>query len=77
MPRGPLAFKESDVARAIRAARKGGFAHPCVQIGRDGRILIMDGPAAEELLPSGPASIDGAPDLDAELRDWLKDHGDG
>jgi hypothetical protein len=33
MPRGRLAFKETDVARAIRAARKGGIAHPCVEIG--------------------------------------------
>jgi hypothetical protein len=74
MSRGRLAFKETDVARAIRGARKGGMAFPRIEIGRDGRIVIMDG-LPPQLLPDGPPPADGAPDLDAELEAWQAEHG--
>lgn len=74
MSRGRLAFKETDVARAIRGARKGGIAHPRVEIGRDGRIVILEG-LAPELLQGGPQPPNGTPNLDDELRGWLERHG--
>jgi hypothetical protein len=76
MSRGRHAFKETDVARAVRAAIKGGIAHPCVEIRPGGAIVIMTGPDPETL-PSTrkPADADAA--LDAELEAWTAEHGVG
>jgi hypothetical protein len=76
MPRGRLAFRENDVARAIRAASKTGATFH-VRIERaTGDILVLPG--------EGPASqVQPAPtkapeeDLDAELKAWRASHGEG
>lgn len=41
--RGPSRFKETDVARAIRAARKANIPIAAVKITQDGDILIISG----------------------------------
>jgi hypothetical protein len=41
MGHGPATFKESDLARALRAARKAGADVERVEIGRDGRIVLV------------------------------------
>ncbi len=72
MASGPLAFKETDVARAMRAANKAAPGAFAVRIERaTGDILI---------LPFDPASAQGAAvkpsagtedeDLDRELAEW-------
>ncbi len=64
------------MARAIRAARKGGLEHPRVEIGRDGCIVIMNGPSPADL--SKPERrADASPDLDDELEAWRAEHGYG
>ena len=41
MGHGPARFKETDVTRALRAARKAGADVDRVEIGRDGRIVLV------------------------------------
>jgi hypothetical protein len=41
MSRAPLRFKESDVCRAIRAARKAGITVSRFEITPDGRIVVF------------------------------------
>jgi hypothetical protein len=49
MSRQPASFRESDVTRAIKAARKGGLEIAKVQIGADGSITVVVGePTAPE-----------------------------
>ncbi|WP_201463677.1 hypothetical protein [Brevundimonas aurantiaca] len=71
MPSGPLAFKQTDVARALRAAAKAvGEWH--VRIDRaTGDLLILPGagPAANVVRPTDPAA-DLDADLDRELGEW-------
>jgi len=40
MPRGPAKFTQSDVTRAIKAARAAGLESPRVEIAPDGTIII-------------------------------------
>lgn len=71
MPSAPLAFKQTDVARALRAAAKAvGDWH--VRIDRaTGDLLILPGagPAANVVRPADPAA-DLDADLDRELGEW-------
>jgi hypothetical protein len=71
MPSGPLAFKQTDVARALRAAAKAvGEWH--VRIDRaTGDLLILPGagPAANAVRPPDPAA-DLDAELDRELGEW-------
>jgi hypothetical protein len=47
MARGRLAFKERDLARALRAAQKSGVPMQRIEIDREGRIvMIPDRPCA-------------------------------
>ena len=41
MGHGPTTFKETDLTRALRAARKAGAEVERVEIGRDGRIVLV------------------------------------
>jgi hypothetical protein len=43
MARGKLAFKQSDLTRAIRAALAAGLEIARIEIERDGRIVIVPG----------------------------------
>ena len=64
-PRGPASFRQSDVTRAIRATQKAGVALARVEIGRDGKIILVTG---------GEPAPD---DLDRELVAFEAHHGDG
>lgn len=69
MPSGKLAFKESDVARALRAAQKmEGPFHVRIEKAT-GDILILPGAGAPaQGVRSPPANDDD--DLDRELAEW-------
>src|SRR6516164_4302819 len=45
MTRAPATFRQSDVTKAIRAARKAGVENVRVEIAKDGRIVIVTGRA--------------------------------
>lgn len=48
MGRAASRFRETDVTRAIRAARKAGVDTVRIEIDRDGRMVIITGPAATQ-----------------------------
>ena len=65
MARAPSTFRQSDITKAIRAARKAGVENVRVEIAKDGRIVIVTGgaqPAVQE-------------DLDRELEQFWARHG--
>ncbi len=69
---GRVAFKQADVERLLRAAKRVGYLAPVVEKRPDGRLfLLTEAPAA-----SAPGA-DGDEDLDAELEAWRRKHGDG
>jgi hypothetical protein len=64
-PRGPANFRQSDITRAIKATLKAGVALARVEIGRDGKIILV-------------TEAEGAPDdLDRELVNFQAQHGQG
>lgn len=71
MSRGPLAFKETDVARALRAASKaGGDFHLRIER-RTGDILILPGAGVSEQGVAARSAEDPTDqDLDQELAEW-------
>lgn len=48
MPRAPLTFKQSDVARAIRAAKDAGLEVREVRVDKDGAHVIIGKPVEAE-----------------------------
>lgn len=71
MSRGPLAFKETDVARALRAAGKAGAPFHLRIERRTGDILILPGTGvSEQGAPAGAAEDQSDDDLDRELAEW-------
>ena len=64
MARAPSTFRQSDITRAIRAARKAGVENVRVEIAKDGRIVIVTGGAQ-------PVQDD----LDRELEQFRARHG--
>jgi hypothetical protein len=64
MTRAPSTFRQSDITKAIRAARKAGVENVRVEIAKDGRIVIVTGGAQ-------PAVQD---DLDRELEQFRARH---
>ena len=42
-PRGPANFRQGDITRAIKATLKAGVALARVEIGRDGKIILVTG----------------------------------
>jgi hypothetical protein len=64
-PRGPANFRQGDITRAIKATLKAGVALARIEIGRDGKIILVTGAEA-------------APDdLDRELDNFQVRHGQG
>jgi hypothetical protein len=43
MARGPTTFRQRDVAAAIKAAKSAGIEVARVEIGKDGKIVIVTG----------------------------------
>jgi hypothetical protein len=68
MSRGPCAFKQSDVARALRGFAKAGIEVGHVEIAKDGRIIIVPRSALQEVPQD---------DLDRELLEFEARHGEG
>jgi hypothetical protein len=64
MTRAPATFRQSDITKAIRAARKAGVENVRVEIAKDGRIVIVTGGA--QLVQD---------DLDRELEQFRARHG--
>jgi hypothetical protein len=64
MSRTPAIFRQSDITKAIRAARKAGVENVRVEIAKDGRIVIVTGGAQ-------PVQDD----LDRELEQFRARHG--
>jgi hypothetical protein len=64
MTRAPATFRQSDITKAIRAARKAGVENVRVEIAKDGRIVIVTGGAQ-------PVQDD----LDRELEQFRARHG--
>jgi hypothetical protein len=64
MPRGPQIFRKSDVTRAIKATKAAGEDVARVEIGPDGRIIVIMGKA---VAPPTAARTDPA------LERWLAD----
>jgi hypothetical protein len=63
MARAPAAFRQSDVTRAVRAARAAGVDIARIEIARDGRICIIINAA------------EAPDDLDRELAEFQARHG--
>lgn len=70
MSRGPLTFKQSDVTRAVKAVTATGMTVARVEIGRDGKIIVVIGNALEQT-----ADLRG--ELDRELEELEARHGKG
>jgi hypothetical protein len=49
--RGPCAFRQRDVTRALKAARKAGYEHVRVEVDTDGRIIVIVGKVGVEFAP--------------------------
>jgi hypothetical protein len=68
MANAPLTFKEADIARAIRGARKAGLAIAAVRISKDGTIEIIPG-------TGNPADQVKGSATDIELEEFEAHHG--
>jgi hypothetical protein len=68
MPRGPCAFKQSDLTRALRGATRAGIEVDRCEIAKDGRIVIV----ARSAMGGPPVD-----DLDRELLEFEALHGAG
>lgn len=53
MSRGIQAFKQTDLAKALKAARSAGLAVQRYEVGRDGKIVIDVGKPDAELVLEG------------------------
>ncbi len=63
MSRGPHAFRQSDVVRAIKAAEAAGKNVARVEIDREGKIVVILGKTEAPLVPA----------TDPALEKWLAD----
>jgi len=57
MARAPSIFRQSDVTRAIRAARAAGVENVRVDITKDGKISIIVGAAVKQAAQDTPEEI--------------------
>jgi hypothetical protein len=64
MPRLPCKFRQRDVAAAIKAVRSTGCKIVRVEIGPDGKIVVVTGPTVSR----------GDDDLDRELQNFEARH---
>lgn len=62
MARGACTFKQQDVTRALKATVAAGIEVQRIEIGKDGKIVILAGPPAEapEKEAATPNEWDGA-----------------
>jgi hypothetical protein len=61
MARASCTFKQSDVTKAIKAVQSAGFDIARVEIGRDGRIIVVPGkPEPATVSGSDPNEWDNA-----------------
>jgi hypothetical protein len=63
--RGPCTFRQSDVTRALKAARAAGFEQVRVEVDTDGKIAIVAGNGADR-----PDAVAGENPLDQ----WMQQH---
>lgn len=54
MSRGPLTFKQQDVTRAVRAVVAAGVEVARVEVGKDGKIVVV---AGRPVCESGAADL--------------------
>jgi hypothetical protein len=47
LTRAPATFRQSDITKAIRAARKAGVENVRVEITKDGKLVIITAPEPE------------------------------
>jgi hypothetical protein len=62
MARRPSTFRQTDVARALKAARAAGFKRVRVEIDKSGNIVIEVG------------NLDGVVASENPLDQWMKEH---
>jgi hypothetical protein len=63
--RVPCTFRQTDVTRALRAARRAGFEHVRVEIDRDGKIAIVAGATVDK--PEVASNLN-------PLDEWMQQH---
>lgn len=73
MSRTPATFKASDLTRAVKAARAGGLEVNRVEITKDGRIVLMQAPANDDV--PGRSPVDST--LRNEWDDYLNEQAKG
>jgi hypothetical protein len=49
MSRGPATFRQRDLTAAVKAMRKAGCEVSRVEIGQDGKIVVVTGKGADEV----------------------------
>jgi len=65
MPRSPSTFRQTDLTRAIKAARNAGVGVTRAEIAKDGKIVII-------ISKAGGANADVELTPDDELERWRK-----
>lgn len=63
MARGAANFRQSDLAKALKAAKQAGLAVTSVEIGKDGNFRLVSGPS----LPPADATTETPDDLRGKL----------
>jgi hypothetical protein len=56
--RAPCTFRQTDVTRALKAARRAGFERVCVEIDREGKIRIITGDGVDKPEVASENSLD-------------------
>jgi hypothetical protein len=56
--RAPCTFRQTDVTRALKAARKAGFERVCVEIDREGKIKLILGDSVDKLEVASENALD-------------------
>ena len=56
MSRGPQSFTQRDVTKALKGAVAAGIAVRRVEVGKDGRIIIVAGPPEGDTVAGGTAN---------------------
>lgn len=65
MPRGPATFRQRDLTAAVRAVVAAGVEVARVEVGSDGKIVVVAGKPSENETPS---------ELDRELHEFEAKH---
>ena len=66
-----VTFKQCEVERLLRAARRQGYGDPAVEKRPDGSLVLLTRP------PLSPVNSGADDDLDAELEEFRRRNGDG